>query len=159
MDVPQGMTVSMGQNPDGSPIIHNGPCRVPMTVPLNQPPPIEAPPGHQAMWRVEQDPYTGGPGRIYCVVPIQQFPDQYVPNPHQMAQNPIASEPVPNGQIPPHLVNQPLNQANQAVKSPDQSDAGTDLSKGTTTPPIRGGDTDEEKKNIKQILSTMDPPR
>ena len=45
MEVPQGMTISLGQNPDGTPIIHNGPCRVPMHVPLNQPPPIEAPPG------------------------------------------------------------------------------------------------------------------
>ena len=112
------------------------------------------------MWRVEQDPYTGQPLRIYCVVPIQQYAEQFVPTPHQMGGSvPPGSESGSNGQMPVNHVPMPVNQANQSVKSLDQSDAGTDLSKGTTTPPIRGGDTDEEKKNIKQILSTMDPPR
>ena len=90
--------------------------------------------------------------------PQQQHPQQHPPPPKQPAQPQPPNTPCRNiifdGQkpatSPTHIDHQTPQPPPDSVKEPQKS----------TTPPSnnRGGETDEEKKNIKYILSSIEPP-
>ena len=133
MEVAIGMQISLPTEDGSSQTIH-GPYQVRMPLPHGAPPPIQAPPNYQTVVRIDVDPQTQLPIRVFSVVPVQSmYPTPSPVYPH----TPSPSTPGYPGDI-------------QTVSQVIPSDI--------PIYPPGGGETDEEKNKIKLLLGFVDAP-
>lgn len=129
MEVAMGMQITL-PTPDGQSQTVHGPYQIKMALPPNSAPPIQAPPNYQIVVRLDIDQETQQLCRIFSVMPIQAQQLQYMP-PHYPEEHYPHYEP----------------QIKEEVKG-DQSQQRT----------TQGGETDEEKNNIKIVLGGIEKP-
>lgn len=136
LEVAPGMEMTL-PNPDGTNHTYRGPVRISMPISPGMSLPIAPPMGYQVVMRYDQDQNTGQMVKVYSVLP--QF--QILPLSIQNVSHDAPPQYIVEGYHP----------------YPENSDK--DPSILAKSPPIsKGGETDEEKKNIKNSLSQVDPP-